>query len=119
MLTSLGGSRKFDDASLGSSRIKILDLGLASFKQKICDQESLRQTMLAAADTSDRKSLVTTDVVQGFRAIRAPEMFQTTESGQICYNSKTDIWALGLLVSEMVLLNPIEEWYDTRERMMS
>ena len=61
--------------------------------------------------------------VGGFKAIRAPEMHpkgvvllagessgeRLKSSGMVRFNAKADVWALGILLTEAILLTPIEE----------
>ena len=82
------------------------------------------------ADATRRGSFVQVlaQEVGGFKAIRAPEMHPagslagaTTPAHRpmIRFNAKADMWALGILLSEAILLLPIEEWYPERATMQA
>ena len=105
------------DDALRSSTVKIIDLGLASFKSdhSHCTSTRMRTMRTVRMDkTSKRRSScvrVTADQIGGFKAIRAPEMHPAAGGdGAVQFDAKTDIWALGILTSEAALLAPIEEW---------
>ena len=53
---------------------------------------------------------VNADDVGGFKAIRAPEMHPHGHAmGIVRFNAKADVWALGILLTEAILITPIEE----------
>ena len=50
------------------------------------------------------------DEVGGFNAIRAPELHPAVAStGLVRFNAKADVWALGIILTEAIILSPIEE----------
>ena len=111
------GAPVTSDASLRGTGVKILDLGLAAFKSdsehhtSTCTMRtSTMRTMRAEASKERRGSyiLANADEVGGFKAIRAPEMHAAGQGGLVRFNSKTDVWALGILLAEAALLRPIE-----------
>ena len=113
------GTLVTSDASLRGTGVKILDLGLAAFnsdsehRTATCTMRtSTMRTMRAEASKERRGSFirVNADEVGGFKAIRAPEMHAAGgQGGLVRFNSKTDVWALGILLAEAALLRPIEE----------
>ena len=109
-----------NDALLATTSVKILDLGLASFKSdhsRTTSERTMRMTTMRTMRTvaTWRGSFVKIPAgeVGGFKAIRAPEMHPTV--GQLStgmmvrFNAKVDVWALGILLTEVILLSPIEE----------
>ena len=109
-----------EDDELVSTSVKIIDLGLASFKS------SRRMSSIAGhcrqkppARGRRRSSFVQVkaDKIDGFKAIRAPEMWPNDAGAGVGilpdhvvrFDAKVDVWALGILVTEAVLLSPIEE----------
>ena len=116
-VAKIDGALVVSDAGLSSTSVKILDLGLAAFKSDrenrtaLCTMRtSTMRTMRAEASKERRGSfiLVNADEVGGFKAIRAPEMHAAGQGGLVRFNSKTDVWALGILLAEAALLRPIE-----------
>ena len=112
-----GGVLDIDnDVLLATTSVKILDLGLASFKSdhsRTPSERSMRPSTMRA-ETTRRGSFVQipAEEVGGFKAIRAPEMHPTAgqlSSGMVRFNAKADVWALGILLTEAILLSPIEE----------
>ena len=106
-----------NDVLLATTSVKILDLGLASFKSdhsRTASERTMRQSTMRA-ETTRRGSFVQipAEEVGGFKAIiRAPEMHPTAgqlSSGMVRFNAKADVWALGILLTEAILLSPIEE----------
>ena len=100
-----------NDVLLATTSVKILDLGLASFKS---DHSRTASERTMRAETTRRGSFVQlpSEEVGGFKAIRAPEMHPTAgqlSSGMVRFNAKADVWALGILLTEAILLSPIEE----------
>ena len=111
------GAITVNDDLLVTTSVKILDLGLASFKSDHSHTTSSRtrrmgtmRTMRAEA-TMRRASCVevNADEVGGFKAIRAPEMHPHGLLGIVRFNAKADVWALGILLTEAILITPIEE----------
>ena len=106
-----------NDALLATTSIKILDLGLASFKSdhsRTAPERTMRmstmRTMRTAATQRGSFVQMPADEVGGFKAIRAPELHPTVAStGLVRVNAKADVWALGILLTEAILLSPIEE----------
>ena len=106
-----------NDALLVTTSVKILDLGLASFKSdhsRTTTERTMRmstmRTMRTAATRRGSFVQISAEDVGGFKAIRAPEMHPTTIStGMVRFDAKVDVWALGILLTEAVLLSPIEE----------
>ena len=111
-----------NDDLLATTRVKILDLGLASFKSdhsRSASERTMRMSTIRTMRTeaSRRGSFVQipAEEVGGFKAIRAPEMHPTKftaeqlSSGLVRFNVKADVWALGILLTEAILLSPIEE----------
>ena len=109
-----------EDDELVSTSVKIIDLGLASFKS------SRRMSSIAghcrqkpSATGRQRSSYVQVKAgdIGGFKAIRAPEMWPNISGAGVGilpdrvvrFDAKVDVWALGILVTEAVLLSPIEE----------
>ncbi len=127
MLTGLVRDGPVDDAALRRTRVKILDLGLASFKSDQAHGGQADRTMRMRTrrtmqfDMARRGSIVSVEVgdIGGFKAIRAPEMWPEPGQCTVRYNSKTDVWALGILLSEAILLSSIEQWYPERKTMQS
>ena len=117
------GLRKDDDigndALLATTSVKILDLGLASFKSdhsRTTSERTMRMgTMRTMRTVETRRGSfvqISADEVGGFKAIRAPEMHPGVTSsitGMVRFNAKADVWALGILLTEAILLSPIEE----------
>jgi len=103
------------DVKLATTSVKILDLGLASFKSDHSRTTSERtmRTMRTMRTSATRRGLfvqISADEVGGFKAIRAPEMHPAvTSTGMVRFNAKVDVWALGILLTEAILLSPIEE----------
>ena len=113
-----------DEALVGTS-VKILDLGLASFKSdhehggtatRTMQMRTVRMMMPPAAGGcgSDGRRGSSIEVAAGdlggFKAIRAPEMQPDAHIGGVArFNAKTDVWALGVLLAEAALLLPIEQ----------
>ena len=106
-----------NDVLLATTSVKILDLGLASFKSdhsRTASERTMRKSTMRA-ETTRRGSFVQipAEEVGGFKAIRAPEMHPTAagqlSSGMVRFNAKADVWALGILLTETILLSPIEE----------
>lgn len=81
----------FSDETLRHCGVKILDLGLAYFKQE-----------------KSKTSVNEGEVEWGFRAIRAPETFVTSKTSSVHVDFKGDIWALGILICEAALLKNVE-----------
>ena len=113
-----GGVLEVDnDVLLATTSVKILDLGLASFKSdhsRTASERTLRMSTIRTMRTTRRGSFVQipAEEVGGFKAIRAPEMHPTAgqlSSGMVRFNAKADVWALGILLTEAILLSPIEE----------
>ena len=76
-------------------------------------ERTMRQSTMRA-ETTRRGSFVQIPAgeVCGFKAIRAPEMHPTAgqlSTGMVRFNAKADVWALGILLTEAILLSPIEE----------
>ena len=124
MLAGLMKNGPVDDAALSRARVKILDLGLSSFKSdqaqgggtatRTMHMGAVMQTMRMGAIAQRRGSVVSVDAgdIGGFKAIRAPEMWPSSPTqSTVRFNSKTDVWALGILLSEAILLSSIEQWY--------
>ena len=100
------------DVKLATTSVKILDLGLASFKSDHSRTTSERTMRTMRTEATRRGSFVqiSADEVGGFKAIRAPEMHPAvTSTGMVRFNAKADVWALGILLTEAILLSPIEE----------
>ena len=116
-----------NDVLLATTSVKILDLGLASFKSdhsRTTSERTMRQSTMRA-ETTRRGSFVQIPAgeVCGFKAIRAPEMHpvgivllagagsrkRLSAVGMVRFNAKADVWALGILLTEAILLSPIEE----------
>jgi len=112
-----------NDVLLGTTGVKILDLGLASFKSdhsRTTSERTMRQSTMRA-ETTRRGSFVQIPAgeVCGFKAIRAPEMLPTAgqlSTGMVRFNAKADVWALGILLTEAILLSPIEEQVNLASR---
>ena len=114
-----GGDLVVSDEALAGTSIKILDLGLASFKSDHEHGGTATRTMQMQAVRMDRSggngrrgSYIQVDAADlgGFKAIRAPEMQPEAHvRGQVRFNAKTDVWALGILLVEAALLLPIEQ----------
>ena len=109
-----------NDVLLATTSVKILDLGLASFKSdhsRTASERTMRMSTMRTMRTeamTRRGSFVQipAEEVGGFKAIRAPEMHPTAgqlSSGMVRFNAKADVWALGILLTEAILLSPIEE----------
>ena len=110
-----------NDALLATTSVKILDLGLASFKSdhsRTTSERTMRmntmRTMRTAAMRRGSFVQISANGVGGFKAIRAPEMHpaelgQLSTGGMVRFNAKADVWALGILLTEAILLSPIEE----------
>jgi serine/threonine protein kinase len=104
-------------ALLATTSVKILDLGLASFKSdhsRTTSERTMRmstmRTMRTAATRRGSFVQISANEVGGFKAIRAPEMHPAVASaGVVRFNAKADVWALGILLTEAILLYPIEE----------
>ena len=106
------GTFEIEDDMLTSTRVKIIDLGLASFKshrhRKMSGKSNARRFSFVEAMAED---------LGGFKAIRAPEMWLSTvgagvglaPEGVVHYDAKVDVWSLGILLAEATLLSPIEE----------
>jgi serine/threonine protein kinase len=124
-----------NDALLATTSVKILDLGLASFKSdhsRTTSQRTMRmstmRTMRAEATRRGSFVQISADAVGGFKAIRAPELHPMGDvflagahsgkalksSGMVRFNAKADVWALGILLTEAILLSPIEEYVSPR-----
>ena len=104
-----------DDALLASTSVKILDLGLASYKSdhsRTSSERTMRMETMRTmrADVTRRGSFVQVlaQEVGGFKAIRAPEMHLSSFI-MVRFDAKVDLWALGILLVEAALLTPIEE----------
>ena len=74
----------------------------------------MRQSTMRAETMTRRGSFVQIPAgeVCGFKAIRAPEMHPTAgqlTTGMVRFNAKADVWALGILLTEAILISPIEE----------
>ena len=116
-----GGVLEVDnDVLLATTSVKILDLGLASFKSDHSRTASGRahyahepmRTMRTEAARRGSFVQISAEEVGGFKAIRAPEMHPTAgelSTGMVRFNAKADVWALGILLTEAILLSPIEE----------
>jgi len=105
-----------DDDLLATTSVKILDLGLASFKSdhsRNTTERTMRmstmRTMRTAATRRGSFVQISAEDVGGFKAIRAPEMHPKFRTGMVRFNAKADVWALGILLTEAILLSPIEE----------
>ncbi len=112
-----------DDVLLATTSVKILDLGLASFKSdhsRTASERTMRTSTMRTMRTMRRTEAtrrgsfvqIPAEEVGGFKAIRAPEMHPTAgqlSSGMVRFNAKADVWALGILLTEAILLSPIEE----------
>ena len=110
-----------NDVLLATTSVKILNLGLASFKSdhsRTTAERTLRMETMRTmrTDATRRGSFVQiiAGEVAGFKAIRAPEMHpaelgQLSTGGMVRFNAKVDVWALGILLTEAILLSPIEE----------
>jgi serine/threonine protein kinase len=108
-----------NDVLLATTSVKILDLGLASFKSdhsRTASERTMRmstmRTMRTEATRRGSFVQIPAEEVGGFKAIRAPEMHPTAgqlSSGMVRFNAKADVWALGILLTEAILLSPIEE----------
>ena len=126
MITGLGkddagGVLEVDnDDYLATTSVKILDLGLASFKSdhsRTTSERTLRmstmRTMRTEATRRGSFVQIPAEEVGGFKAIRAPEMHPAVvgqlNTGTVRFNAKADVWALGILLTEAILLSPIEE----------
>ena len=111
------GTIAVDDDLLITTSVKILDLGLASFKSDHSRATSTRTRRMCALRTMRMEATmrrascveVNIDDVGGFKAIRAPEMHPRGLMGIVRFNAKADVWALGILLTEAILLTPIEE----------
>ena len=110
-----------DDVLLGTTSVKILDLGLASFKSdhsRTASERTMRQSTMRAETTRHGSFVqIPAGEVGGFKAIRAPEMHPTAgqlSTGMVRFNAKADVWALGILLTEAILLSPIEELVRAR-----
>ena len=105
------------DDLLATSSVKILDLGLASFKSdhsRTSSERTLRvgtmRTMLTEATRRGSFVQIFANEVDGFKAIHAPEMHHAlTSTKMVRFNAKADVWALGILLTEAILISPIEE----------
>ena len=141
------GASRFTDENLAGSKIKILDLGLASFRRSVASstkpgtgtrrrrKASRRKTSTSihfrtrGMSNARRGSFVPVEEMAGFRGIRPPEKFGAAkgEDGTVelrqesaTCDAKADLWALGILVCEAVLLSPIEEWFSgDRSQLLS
>ena len=122
MITGLCSERVLDidnDVLLATTSVKILDLGLASFKSdhsRTASERTMRmstmRTMRTEATRRGSFVQIPAEEVGGFKAIRAPEMHPTAgqlSTGMVRFNAKADVWALGILLTEAILLSPIEE----------
>ena len=107
-----------NDVLLAATSVKILDLGLASFKSdhsRTTSERTMRMSTMRTMRTeaTRRGSFVQIPAkeVGGFKAIRAPEMHPAGQlsTGIVRFNAKADVWALGILLTEAILLSPIEE----------
>jgi serine/threonine protein kinase len=119
-----------NDALLATTRVKILDLGLSSFKSdhsRSVSERTMRtmrtKTMRTEAEGSSSSVELLADEVCGFKAIRAPEMHpegviflagarsgkRLKDFGMVRFDAKADVWALGILLTEAIILSPIEE----------
>ena len=103
---------------LATTSVKILDLGLASFKSdhsRTASERTLRMSTMRTMRTeaTRRGSFVQIPAgeIGGFKAIRAPEMHPAAGQlrGMVRFNAKSDVWALGILLTEAILITPIEE----------
>ena len=120
-LTKDGADGTFDindDDLLATTSVKILDLGLASFKSvhARCSAERTMRTMRTMRTETMRRGSsvqILAAEVGGFKAIRAPEMHPTAgllgTGIMVRFDAKVDVWALGILLTEAILLSPIEE----------
>ena len=111
------------DQDLAGTSVKILDLGLASFKSDHAHGGTATRTMrmrtvrmVPGDSTGTRRGShieVAAEDLGGFKAIRAPEMQlgagHALLRGMVRFNAKTDVWALGVLLTEAALLLPIEQ----------
>ena len=105
-----------NNVMLAMTSVKILDLGLASFKSnhsRTASERTMRQSTMRT-ETTRRGSCIQilASEVCGFKAIRAPEMHPTAgqlNSGNVRFDAKADVWALGILLTEAILITPIEE----------
>ena len=130
-----GGVLEVDnDALLAITSVKILDLGLASFKSdysRTTSERTMRRNTMRTmrAGATRRGSFgsfiqIPAEEVSGFKAIRAPELHpmagviylagaesgkRLSSTGMVRFNAKADVWALGILLTEAILLSPIEE----------
>ena len=116
-----GGILEVDnDVLLATTSVKILDLGLASFKSdhsRTASERTMRmstmRTMRTQATRRGSFIQIAAEEVGGFKAIRAPEMHPAVlgqlSTGMVRFNAKADVWALGILLTEAILLSPIEE----------
>ena len=130
-----GGALDVDnDALLATTSVKILDLGLASFKsdhsrtpsERTMRTNTMRTMHAMRAGAPKRGSFIQISAheVGGFRAIRAPELHPAVgvvflagagsgkdlkSTGMVRFDAKADVWALGILLIEAILLSPIEE----------
>ena len=108
-----------NDVLLATTSVKILDLGLASFKSDLSRTSSERTLRMSTMRTTRaapprRGSFVQMPAgeIGGFKAIRAPEMHPIAgqlSTGMVRFDAKADVWALGILLTEAILLSPIEE----------
>ena len=105
-----------NDVLLATTSVKILDLGLASFKsdhsRTTSERTMMRMTMRTAATRRGSFVQIPALEIGGFKAIRAPEMHPIAgelSTGMVRFNAKADVWALGILLTEAILLSPIEE----------
>ena len=114
------GTLTIEDDELISTSVKIIDLGLASFKSsRRSSSITGNSKRLSFKEDSRRSSCVVAKAgdIGGFRAIRAPEVWPNDAGAGVGilpdrvvrFDAKVDVWALGILVTEAVLLSPIEE----------
>ena len=81
---------------------------------------STMRTMRTAATRLGSFVQISADEVGGFKAIRAPEMHPSAaRTGMVRFNAKADVWALGILLTEAVLLSPIEERVRARIQLLT
>jgi len=130
--SQIGGIIDVGDDALSTTSVKLLNLGLASFKSDYAHHTTSRTKLLRTmrarptkTNRAQRASFVQlpAEVIGGFKAIRAPEMHPSGSGSSIQgnmmvhFDGKVDVWSLGILLTEAALLSPIEEWYAERATM--